>query len=93
MTLTKPNTKTIGEVTMDARSKYFIEDETNWYNGLLTDVGLDHKVSIVPKIYADDYEVYVHEMGNPKLEYFTDFEQALKYCKIRFKDAEWSNLG
>ena len=78
---------------MDARSKYFIEDECNWYNNLLTDVGLDHKVSIGTIVYSDNYEVFVQEMGVEKDTYFTGFEDALEYCKIRYPEAWWDNLG
>lgn len=78
---------------MDVRSKYFIEDECNWYNTLLEDANIDHKLSIGTIVYADNYEVFVHEMGVEKETYFTEFEDALQYCKVRYPEASWDNLG
>ena len=78
---------------MDARSKYFIEDECNWHNTLLEDAEVDHKVSIGTIVYADDYEVFVREAGVDKETYFTDFKDAFEYCKIRYPEAKWDNLG
>jgi hypothetical protein len=87
------NTRTIGEVTMDAQTKYHIEDEENWYNTLLDDAKIDHKLSIGTITYRDDYEVFVDEMGVEKSVYFSSFQEAFDYCKSRYPDAEWDNLG
>lgn len=78
---------------MDATSRYRIEDEENWHNTLLTDAKIDHKLSIGTIVYADDYEVFVQEAGVKEVTYFATFEEAFDYCKARYPEAEWDNLG
>ena len=78
---------------MDVHSKYQIEDEENWYNALLEDANIDHKLSIGTITYSDNYEVFVDEVGIKEFTYFTSFPEAFNYCKTRYPEADWDNLG
>lgn len=78
---------------MDDLTRYAIEDAENWYNALLTDAEIDHKLSIGTIIYRDDYEVFVDEVGVKEFTYFTSFPEAFNYCKTQYPEAEWDNLG
>jgi hypothetical protein len=91
--MTEMNTRTIGGNTMDDLTRYDIEDQENWYNTLLTDAKIDHKLSIGTIIYRDDYETFVDEVGVEKPTYFTSFAEAFEYCKTQHPEAEWDNLG
>lgn len=83
----------IGEVSMWGLDKIELENDERLYNAYLEDVGLGDKLTIGVNIFKGDFEVFVDEAGKTKSEYFLSFEDALHYCKARYPEAEWDNLG
>ncbi len=78
---------------MDDLTRYDIEDQENWYNKLLEDANINDKVFIGTIIYRDNYEAFVDEVGIDEPTYFSTFQEAFDYCKTKYPEAEWGNLG